>query len=138
MQSTYERIKLLAEKQKISIRKVEEDLGFGNGTLNRWRKNTPGADKLSKVADYFGVTTDYLLGRTETPQFTSKDEKDIQKKLTEMIDGLSDDSSLAYLNNGGTEIDEEDAELIRSALERTLRRSKLLAKEKFTPKKYRK
>lgn len=138
MQSTYERIKLLAEKQKISIRKVEEDLGFGNGTLNRWRKNTPGADKLSKVADYFGVTTDYLLGRTETPQFTSKDEKDIQKKLTEMIDGLSDDSSLAYLNNGGTEIDEEDAELIKSALERTLRRSKLLAKEKFTPKKYRK
>jgi transcriptional regulator with XRE-family HTH domain len=138
MQSTYDRIKLLAEKQKISIRKVEEDLGFGNGTLNRWRKNTPGADKLSKVADYFGVTTDYLLGRTETPQFTSKDEKDIQKKLTEMIDGLSDDSSLAYLNNGGTEIDEEDAELIRSALERTLRRSKLLAKEKFTPKKYRK
>ena len=74
----------------------------------------------------------------ETPQFTSKDERDIQKKLTEMIDGLSDDSSLAYLNNGGTEIDEEDAELIRSALERTLRRSKLLAKEKFTPKKYRK
>ena len=138
MQSTYERIKLLAEKQKISIRKVEEDLGFGNGTLNIWRKNTPGADKLSKVADYFGVTTDYLLGRTETPQFTSKDERDIQKKLTEMIDGLSDDSSLAYLNNGGTEIDEEDAELIRSALERTLRRSKLLAKEKFTPKKYRK
>lgn len=138
MQSTYDRIKLLAEKQKISIRKVEEDLGFGNGTLNRWRKNTPGADKLSKVADYFGVTTDYLLGRTETPQFTSKDEKDIQKKLTEMIDGLSDDSSLAYLNNGGTEIDEEDAELIRSALEKTLRRSKLLAKEKFTPKKYRK
>ena len=138
MQSTCDRIKLLAEKQKISIRKVEEDLGFGNGTLNRWRKNTPGADKLSKVADYFGVTTDYLLGRTETPQFTSKDEKDIQKKLTEMIDGLSDDSSLAYLNNGGTEIDEEDAELIRSALERTLRRSKLLAKEKFTPKKYRK
>ncbi|MGN8924529.1 helix-turn-helix domain-containing protein [Ligilactobacillus salivarius] len=138
MQSTYERIKLLAEKQKISIRKVEEDLGFGNGTLNRWRKNTPGADKLSKVADYFGVTTDYLLDRTETPQFTSKDERDIQKKLTEMIDGLSDDSSLAYLNNGGTEIDEEDAELIRSALERTLRRSKLLAKEKFTPKKYRK
>ena len=138
MQSTYERIKLLAEKQKISIRKVEEDLGFGNGTLNRWRKNTPGADKLSKVADYFGVTTDYLLGRTETPQFTSKDERDIQKKLTEMINGLSDDSSLAYLNNGGTEIDEEDAELIRSALERTLRRSKLLAKEEFTPKKYRK
>lgn len=36
--------------------------------------------------------------------------------------------------NGGVEIDEEDAELLRDSLERTVRRSKILAKEKFTPK----
>src|SRR5699024_10801398 len=136
--TVFDRVKELAKKQGISIVELEEKLGFGRNSLYSWKKKTPNGDRLSKVADYFGVTTDYLLGRTETPQFTSKDERDIQKKLTEMIDGLSDDSSLAYLNNGGTEIDEEDAELIRSALERTLRRSKLLAKEKFTPKKYRK
>ena len=136
--TVFDRVKELAKKQGISIVELEEKLGFGRNSLYSWKKKTPNWDRLSKVADYFGVTTDYLLGRTETPQFTSKDEKDIQKKLTEMIDGLSDDSSLAYLNNGGTEIDEEDAELIKSALERTLRRSKLLAKEKFTPKKYRK
>ncbi|MBM6708691.1 helix-turn-helix transcriptional regulator [Ligilactobacillus salivarius] len=136
--TVFDRVKELAKKQGISIVELEEKLGFGRNSLYSWKKKTPNGDRLSKVADYFGVTTDYLLGRTETPQFTSKDEKDIQKKLTEMIDGLSDDSSLAYLNNGGTEIDEEDAELIKSALERTLRRSKLLAKEKFTPKKYRK
>ncbi|MGN8883809.1 helix-turn-helix domain-containing protein [Ligilactobacillus salivarius] len=136
--TVFDRVKELAKKQGISIVELEEKLGFGRNSLYSWKKKTPNGDRLSKVADYFGVTTDYLLGRTETPQFTSKDERDIQKKLTEMINGLSDDSSLAYLNNGGTEIDEEDAELIRSALERTLRRSKLLAKEKFTPKKYRK
>lgn len=136
--TVFDRVKELAQKQGISIVELEEKLGFGRNSLYSWKTKTPNGDRLSKVADYFGVTTDYLLGRTETPQFTSKDERDIQKKLTEMIDGLSDDSSLAYLNNGGTEIDEEDAELIRSALERTLRRSKLLAKEKFTPKKYRK
>lgn len=136
--TVFDRVKELAKKQGISIVELEEKLGFGRNSLYSWKKKTPNGDRLSKVADYFGVTTDYLLGRTETPRFTSKDEKDIQKKLTEMIDGLSDDSSLAYLNNGGTEIDEEDAELIKSALERTLRRSKLLAKEKFTPKKYRK
>lgn len=136
--TVFDRVKELAKKQGISIVELEEKLGFGRNSLYSWKKKTPNGDRLSKVADYFGVTTDYLLGRTETPQFTSKDEKDIQKKLTEMIDGLSDDNSLAYLNNGGTEIDEEDAELIRSALEKTLRRSKLLAKEKFTPKKYRK
>lgn len=136
--TTFEIIKKLAKQHDKSLQQVAEDLNFSKNLFYRWKTSDPKAKDLSKVADYFGVTTDYLLGRTETPQFTSKDEKDIQKKLTEMIDGLSDDSSLAYLNNGGTEIDEEDAELIRSALEKTLRRSKLLAKEKFTPKKYRK
>lgn len=136
--TTFEIIKKLAKQHDKSLQQVAEDLNFSKNLFYRWKTSDPKAKDLAKVADYFGVTTDYLLGRTETPQFTSKDEKDIQKKLTEMIDGLSDDSSLAYLNNGGTEIDKEDAELIRSALERTLRRSKLLAKEKFTPKKYRK
>lgn len=136
--TTFEIIKKLAKQHDKSLQQVAEDLNFSKNLFYRWKTSDPKAKDLSKVADYFGVTIDYLLGRTETPQFTSKDEKDIQKKLTEMIDGLSDDSSLAYLNNGGTEIDEEDAELIKSALERTLRRSKLLAKEKFTPKKYRK
>lgn len=69
MYKVYNVIKELAEKQKISIRRLEENLGFGNGTLNRWRTNTPGVDKLEKVADYFGVTTDYLLGRTENNTF---------------------------------------------------------------------
>lgn len=136
--TVFERVKELANKQGISIVELEEKLGFGRNSLYSWNKKTPNGDRLIKVADYFGVTTDYLLGRTETPQFTSKDERDIQRKLHEMINGLSDENSLAYLNNGGTEIDEEDAELIKAALERTLRRSKLLAKEKFTPKKYRK
>lgn len=136
--TTFEIIKKLAKQHDKSLQQVAEDLNFSKNLFYRWKTSDPKAKDLAKVADYFGVTTDYLLGRTETPQFTSKDEKDIQKKLTEMIDGLSDDSSLAYLNNGGTEIDEEDAELIRSALKKTLRRSKLLAKEKFTPKKYRK
>lgn len=136
--TTFEIIKKLAKQHDKSLQQVAEDLNFSKNLFYRWKTSDPKAKDLAKVADYFGVTTDYLLGRTETPQFTSKDERDIQKKLTEMIDGLSDDSSLAYLNNGGTEIDKEDAELIRSALERTLRRSKLLAKEKFTPKKYRK
>ncbi len=45
----YEKIKLLASEKKMSIRQLEETLGFGNGVINRWRKNTPGSDKLKKL-----------------------------------------------------------------------------------------
>lgn len=58
----YEKIKFLADKQKISIRRLEEILGYGNGTIRRWEKQTPGVDKIQKVADYFDVSVDYLPG----------------------------------------------------------------------------
>lgn len=58
-----------------------------------------------------------------------KDEKDVQLILEDLINGLSNENSLAFLKNGGVEIDEEDAELLRDSLERTVRRSKILAKE---------
>ena len=132
------RIKDLANERHISIAELERKLDFANGSVTKWDKQSPSAERLQKVADYFDVTTDYLLGRTDTPQFTRKDERDVQKILTDMTEGLSNDSSLAYMKNGGEEIDEEDAELLRASLENVIRQSKLIAKQKFTPKKYRK
>lgn len=64
----YGRIKELAERQKLSIRSLEEKLGYGNGTIRRWEKQVPGVDKVQKVADYFNVSVDYLLGREDTTE----------------------------------------------------------------------
>ena len=68
----FERVKMLADKQHISIVELEEKLNFSRNSLYSWKKNKPSVDKLNAVADYFGVTTDYLLGRTDTPQFTAR------------------------------------------------------------------
>lgn len=138
MSVLFDRIKLLASQRGVSIKKVATDLGFGENTIYKWKKQSPKLDFVDKVADYFGVTTDYLSGRTDTPQFTRRDERDVQKILTDMTEGLSNDSALAYMKNGGEEIDEEDAELLKASLENVIRQSKLMAKRKFTPKKYRK
>lgn len=136
--TTFERIKELAHQHGTSIRKLSTDLGFGESTIYKWKDQDPKGKDLAKVADHFGVTTDYLLGRTKTPQFTRRDELDVQKTLEEMTEGLNNKSSLAYMKNGGEEIDPEDAELLKASLESVIRQSKLLAKRKFTPKKYRK
>ena len=134
----FERVKMLADKQHISIVELEEKLNFSRNSLYSWKKNKPSVDKLNAVADYFGVTTDYLLGRTDTPQFTARNERDVQKMLTVLKDGLSNEHTLAYLKNDGEEIDEEDAELLAEALDFVVRQSKLIAKKKFTRKDYRK
>lgn len=59
-----DRIKLLCYDNGISVGDLEKLLELSNGSIYKWNKTTPGSDRVEKVADYFGVSTDYLLGRT--------------------------------------------------------------------------
>ncbi len=62
----YQRIKALCERNEISIAKLESELGFGNASIKKWgRVSSPSVDKIIKVAGYFDVSVDYLLGRTD-------------------------------------------------------------------------
>lgn len=62
----YERIKRLCEDRGISLARLEAECGFANSTIKKWKSiSTPGVDKIIAVAKYFGVSTDYILGRTE-------------------------------------------------------------------------
>ncbi len=58
------KIKILCVERNTSMSAVEKELGIGNGTISRWDAVVPSGDKLVKVADYFGVSIDYLLDRT--------------------------------------------------------------------------
>ncbi len=60
-----ETISRLCKEKGISISRLEKELSFANGSIRRWNESSPSVDKLEKVADYFNVTTDYLLGRTD-------------------------------------------------------------------------
>lgn len=54
-------IRELAKEKNMSITSLEQTLGLGNGTIGKWKKQNPTCDKLKLVADYLGVTIDYLL-----------------------------------------------------------------------------
>jgi transcriptional regulator with XRE-family HTH domain len=136
-----ERIKLLCDERKITFAELERSIGISNGQVRRWDKVSPKSETLQKVADYFDVSTDYLLGRTDKMRYydlTDKDERDIQKELEKMIEGLSSNSGYAAFD-GETlaDMDEEDRDLLKASLENSLRLAKRLAKQKYTPKKHR-
>lgn len=66
--SIYSRIKGLCELNGITINKLENGAGITRGSIARWDTNLPSIDKVMKVADYFGVSTDFLLyGKKEKP-----------------------------------------------------------------------
>nr|DAU42458.1 MAG TPA: repressor protein [Caudoviricetes sp.] len=70
---TYEKIKELADNHGISLTKLEEDLGYSRNTLYKLKSQKPNAERISEIADYFNVSTDYLLGRTDKPTIASDD-----------------------------------------------------------------
>lgn len=63
MASLKTKIKDLASSEHITIAELERTLGFANGSISKWDKQSPSADRLQKVANHFDVSVDYLLGR---------------------------------------------------------------------------
>lgn len=79
--NTYEIIKELAKEKKMSIRQLEMNFGYSNGYLAKWKNNTPNSDELSRIADFFNVSVDYLLGR-ETPSKETELRKALENVLS--------------------------------------------------------
>ena len=135
----YDRFKKLCEQKGVSCNKASLDIGLSNATQTKWKKTgaTPRGDTLDKIAAYFGVSTDFLLGKEEkkTPVLTEKDERDIARILEQTMADLEGSGDLMF---DGNPMSDEARESIRSALKLGLEAAKLKNKEIYTPKKYRK
>ncbi|MBD5111843.1 MAG: helix-turn-helix domain-containing protein [Ruminococcaceae bacterium] len=71
-------------QRKITLKQLGDNIGASTGNISDWKSGraTPGIEALTKIADYLGCSTDYLLGRTDNSQNT---ESDIDPELAEAI-----------------------------------------------------
>ena len=60
-ETLYDRISYLAASNGMSIAEVERKADLGNGSIRRWRKSIPSADKLYRVSKLFGIAMEDLL-----------------------------------------------------------------------------
>jgi DNA-binding XRE family transcriptional regulator len=60
----------LMDERNVKAKKLAEDLGISSGNISDWKsgRSQPNPTILPQLADYFGVTTDYLLGAAEKPK----------------------------------------------------------------------
>lgn len=65
------KIKNLRLSRHISQQKMAIDLNMNQNTISRYEtgKREPSITELIRIADYFNVSIDYLVGRTENPNF---------------------------------------------------------------------
>ena len=131
-----DKIRALANQRDMSLPQLELELGLGNGTISRWRSSSPNTDKLKKIADYFGISMDYLLGREVNNNGLSiRNQKDVAKNLDEILEQIDNDDGLMF---DGVAFDEETKEYLKNSLSISLTNAKIMAKEKYTPKKHHK
>ena len=104
--------------------------------LKMGRSKTLSSATLSKIAAYFGVSVDYLLGNKEKPAPESrnglsiKEQKDIARKLEKMMDELEESGDLMF---DGDPASEEAKESIRNALAMGLEYARKVNREKYNP-----
>ncbi len=140
----YEIFEQLLLKFGVTAYQVAKATGISTATLTNWKKGryTPKQDKLQKIADYFGVTVEYLMTGKNEPkekasELNAKDERDIAKDLDRIMGEIQKgtDGPLYY---NGIEIDNASLSLLQNAIEYALRETKKENKVKYNPNKNKK
>ncbi|CFQ77975.1 TPA: helix-turn-helix domain-containing protein [Streptococcus agalactiae] len=115
---TFEKIKELAKKHGITLVQLEEKLGYSRNTLYKLKNQKPNAERIAEIADYFNVSTDYLLGRTNNPKIADSNEKfyfDGKEVDVEKLAGTA-------MRFNGKPLSEEDKKAIQNIIEIYLRK----------------
>ena len=124
-----------------TLLEIAKYLKISKSLVSMYERNQrkPSFEILEGIADFFNVDMNTLHGVTvESPlELSSKDERDIQKRIQSIVDELNANAALSFYN-GDQEMDEETANLLKISLESSIRLAKERAKEKYTPKKYKK
>lgn len=138
----YEIFEQLCNRSGVTPYRVCKETGLTTATISNWKagRYVPKQDKMQKIANYFGVSLEYLMtGKEESeksePVLTSKDERDIEKIINHTREQLLNQEGLMF---DGDPASPEAIESILSAMQIGMEMAKKKNKEKYTPKKYKK
>lgn len=82
------RLKLARQHKNMTQMEVAEKLGISNGTLSGYERNyrDPDTETLAKLAELYGVSVDWLTGRTDHPNSNVVRKKSEEDQMQRKID----------------------------------------------------
>lgn len=137
------RLKELRTQRKLGQKEIGAIINVSDSSIRKYEsgERTPTPDAIKRLAAFFEVTTDYLLGNDTTlknnqnPPLNTKDNKEITSMLEEMKCKLQNEEGLMFDGNPATP---ESVQSILDAMQIGMEMAKKRNKEKYTPKKYKK
>ena len=115
----YERIESLRKSKGLSQGKLEKQLGFSNGSISKWKNSTPKVESLQKLADFFGVSVEYLMTGKEDKQKEKDNTDDLKQKYEELEELLRSDS-MKPVRYDGKPVNNDTIDLLLKQIEISL------------------
>lgn len=153
-QKTEEAKKLFASRLKAKLAErhmnqntLAELLGMSESSIGKWTlgKSMPRTmGQIEKIASIFNVEKSYFLEENlQAPApaadpmgLTARDERDIERRLDAIMNDLAPGTGLAFYD--GQKLTDSERDLLRISLKNSMELVRSMAKERFTPKKYKK
>ena len=87
-----QRLRYLIKQSKSTQKEIATALGLSQQRFNYYAngQREPDSETLCAIADYFGVSVDYLLGREETPVPETRDGSE-DREIREYLQMIKDD-----------------------------------------------
>ena len=136
----YEIFAKLLEEKGLKAADVTRATGIKSPVFSEWKKgkSRPNTEKMIKIANFLGVSIEYLLtgneSKSNTNNLTNRDTKQIEAILSD-TEALLKQDGLMFDGNPATP---EAIDSILSAMKIGMEMAKQKNKEKYTPKKYKK
>lgn len=123
----------LIQKHGVSAYKVAKETGVTQSTLSDWKRgrSTPKTDNMKKLADYFGVSLDYLTTGNESTveELDNSQERDLALKIDEIIGDMNNPkTSPLYFN--GEKLDEKTSAILAEALTSAMKQVEIMREKK--------
>lgn len=113
----YERFAKLMNEKNMTHYRVWRETGVSQSSLNDWKngRGVPGARNLARLADYFGVSVDYLIGKNDEKKLLVNNDEELTEYL-EILKNREECRMLFSVAKGATKEDVERAVKIIEAL----------------------
>lgn len=131
----------ILKERKMTQRDFAKAVGVSAATANEWLKGKkmPLMGRIDTICSVLSIDRSDLMAAPAAappPGLTARDERDIERRLDAIMNDLSPGSGLAFYD--GKELTEKERDLLRISLKNSMELVRSMAKERFTPKKYKK
>ena len=105
---TYETIKKLCKENGVTVTGVEKELGFSRGSLCKVNTNKPSMEKVQKLAAYFNVSVESLLGEDDGSGYY------LNEETAKAAQEIFENKELRMLFDAARDADAEDLKALHS------------------------